>query len=179
MPQTAAPVQTAPPRRPRVSPLPLAIAGVAIIGIVAAFAIGAGNGNAVPQPTLVNDCSHWCGTGTATITFLGNSGTVSGGGCYDTGTTDGIDARFGDWQGIAGLTNYLSLYILPAPLANPTLDENGATPMYDPVVSGSLDGSPFVLGPDVVIRYSADGTGTFSGTDMNGGGTASGTFTCN
>jgi hypothetical protein len=178
MPRTNRSVRPTPPRRPRINPLPLAIAGVAIIGIVAAFAIGAGNGTATPQASFANDCDRWCGSGTATISFGDNSGTVTGGGCFDTGTADGIDARFGDWQGIQGVANYLTLSILPASAANPTA-ENGETPMYNPVVSGSLDGRPFVLGPDTVIRYTADGTGTFSGSDMNGGGTASGTFTCN
>jgi hypothetical protein len=178
MPRTPTPARTATPRRPRINPLPLAIAGVLIIGIAAVVAIGAGNGTAEPQQTFVNDCGHWCGTGTATISFGDNSGKATGGGCYDTGTTDGIDARFGDWQGIQGVANYLTLSILPASAPDPTA-ENGETPMYNPVVSGSLDGRPFVLGPDTVIRYTADGTGTFSGTDMNGGGTAGGTFTCN
>jgi hypothetical protein len=161
----------------RINPLPLALAGVVIMGIVAAFAIGAGGGTTGPEATFNVDCGHWCGGGTATISFGGSSSHVTGGGCYDTGAT-GIDARFGDWLGVQGVSDYLQLTILPGPLASPTPDSAGDTPVYEPIVTGSINGSPFVLGPDAVISYTADGTGSFSGTDLNGGGAASGTFTC-
>jgi hypothetical protein len=170
-------IRQIPPVRRRPSPLPLALAGLVIIGIVAAFAIGAGGGTAAPQATFNVDCGHWCGSGTATISFGGSSSQVTGGGCYDTGAT-GIDARFGDWLGVQGVSDYLQLTILPPGLASPTPDENGDSPVYEPIVTGSINGSPFVLGPDAVIRYTADGTGSFTGTDLNGGGAASGTFTC-
>jgi hypothetical protein len=173
----ARPTRQIPPARRRINPLPVVLAGIVIIGIVAAFAMGAGGGTAGPQATFNVDCEHWCGSGTATISFGGSSSAVTGGGCYDTGAA-GIDARFGDWLGVQGVSDYLQLTIRPVSLASPTLDSAGDTPIYEPIVTGSINGSPFVLGPDAVIRYTADGTGSFSGTDLNGGGSATGTFTC-
>ena len=158
--------------------MPLALALVVVAGIVAAFAIGLSGGGGSPDATINFDCGHWCGNGTATANFGGKSAAISGGGCYDTGT-DGIDARFGDWQGVQGVSSYLQLTIYPAGYAAPTAEPGAVdTPTYETIVTGSIDGSPFVLGPDAVIRYTADGTGSYSGTDVNGGGEATGTFTC-
>ena len=42
-----------------------------------------------------------------------------------------------------------------------------------------MGGSPFVLGEDTVITFSADGTGSYSGTDLNGAGLIKGTYRCN
>jgi hypothetical protein len=129
-------------------------------------------------------CDKWCGTGSASVTFAGATATVSGGGCYDTGAA-GVDARFGDWQGDTGGDAYLMLTVyhpgalVPTPLttapaANSTPDTGPAAPTGE----GSIDGQPFILAPGAILSIRADGTGSFSGTDVNGGGPASGTFSC-
>ena len=52
-------------------------------------------------------------------------------------------------------------------------------PTTSPDVNGSVSGNPFVLGDDTVITLNADGTGSFSGTDLNGAGLIKGTYRCN
>lgn len=164
----------APPPRQRISPLPLVLAAMVVVGIVAALAVGVGNGSSSPADTGGAGCQHWCGSGTATVSYGGSSAAISGGGCYDAGPA-GLQANFGDWQGLQGVSDYLSLVIFLPGRPSPTPDENGQPPT---IVTGSINGDPFLLGPDVVIGYTADGTGSFSGTDVNGGGEATGTFTC-
>ena len=43
---------------------------------------------------------------------------------------------------------------------------------------GSIDGNSFILIANTRVTLAASGTGTFSGTDDNGNGTVTGTFTC-
>jgi len=47
-----------------------------------------------------------------------------------------------------------------------------------PNIIGSVNGKPFILGSDAVVALSANGTGSFSGTDVNGYGSVKGTFDC-
>jgi len=125
-------------------------------------------------------CANWCGNGSATVTIAGHTTTISGGGCYDEGSA-GVDIRFGDW-GPNGTGDYLTLVAYraggptPAPAATPA--GPNATQYPTPTVSGNVSGSPFVLGADTVVMLNADGTGSFSGTDMNGLGVVDGSFTC-
>jgi len=168
--------QPAPAPRRRINPLPLVLAGLVVLGIIGLgwLAQGNGGGPSSPADSSGTDCQHWCGSGTATVSYGGTSASITGGGCYDTGAS-GVDARFGDWQGLEGVSDYLQLIIFTPGVPTPTPDENGQLPT---LVTGSIDGNPFVLGNDAVVRYSPDGTGSFSGTDVNGGGEATGTFTC-
>lgn len=146
--------------------------------LLAGALVVAGCGSSSPAPTGEAGCDQWCGNGRATVSFRGTSASVAGGGCVDQGA-DGIDARFGDWQGVNGVSDYLVLTIFQAGASlAPATDSPSGQPIYPPVVSGSVAGQPFVLGSDAVVRYSPDGTGSFSGTDVNGGGPASGTYSC-
>jgi hypothetical protein len=166
-------------RGPRSRPLPMLLAFVAALTLLAAGCGGGGES----QATVFNDCQHWCGTGSANVAFRGFAAKIPGGGCYDQGEA-GIDARFGDWQGISGSVGFLQLIIPAAGAGESTgaTDSSGGPAAsqvpYDTNVIGSVGGEPFVLGPDAVVRISPDGTGSFSGTDVNGGGVASGTFSC-
>jgi hypothetical protein len=125
-------------------------------------------------------CDHWCGNGSATVTIAGNTTTISGGGCFDGGSA-GVDLRFGDW-GANGVGDYLTLIAHHAggPTYTPEATPAGpnASQYPTPTVSGSVSGNPFVLGGDAVVILNADGTGFFSGTDVNGIGFVKGTFTC-
>src|SRR5512143_2494691 len=77
---------TPPPRRRRMNPVPLVLAAVVALGIIGAMAAGLGRGGGDQAAATFNvDCQHWCGSGTATISFGGSSATVSGGGCWDSG----------------------------------------------------------------------------------------------
>jgi len=93
----------------------------------------------------------------------------------------GVDARFGDWSP-NGTGDYLTLTAYRTGGATPTpaatLASPGASEYPSPNVTGSVAGSPFILGPDTVVTLAADGAGSFSGTDLNGGGLVKGTFTC-
>jgi hypothetical protein len=129
-------------------------------------------------------CDHWCGNGSAVVTIGGVTTTIDGGGCYDQGSA-GYDIRFGDWQGLQGVSSYLALtaYRAGGPTSTPAITPNplaapSATDHATPLVNGSVGGSPFVLGDDTVITFNADGTGSYSGTDLNGAGLIKGTYRC-
>jgi hypothetical protein len=157
---------------------------LAVLLVLAALPAGCGS----DAPETVNSagvpCEHWCGTGSATAKIAGTTTTIKGGGCYDQGSA-GVDARFGDWQGTEGSSDYLQVVAFraggptptPASTASPQASP-GATEYPGDSVSGSANGTAFVLGTDTVVTLSADGTGSFSGTDDSGAGRVSGTFTC-
>jgi hypothetical protein len=171
---------------------PLVIAALAaMVALVALAAIAANfgpssNGNVAPNPV---DCQHWCGSGSATVTVSGTKNTISGGSCYDQGSA-GVDARFGDWEDDSDQINYLALTVYraggptppPTPTAIPQPTGPAATPEpTDPPqynVSGSVDGNPFILDVGAAVSLDANGHGTFSGVDIDGAGTVSGTFSC-
>jgi hypothetical protein len=144
--------------------------------VLAAIVVGGCGSGAAPSDNA-NGCDHWCGNGSATVTFAGSTETISGGGCFDTGSA-GIDARFGDWQGITGISDYVSLTVGRPSAVIPTAAPVAPTGPASPLVSGSVHGQPFVLGTGAIVAMTPDGTGSFSGIDVNGGGSASGTFSC-
>jgi hypothetical protein len=140
-----------------------------------------------PTPTAGpsgSGCDHWCGNGSASVTIGSTTTSISGGGCFDGGSA-GVDARFGDW-GPTGTGDYLTLIAYraggptPTPVATTTGPPAGPTPTGHPSpnVSGSVNGNPFVLGTDTVVSLGANGSGSFSGTDLNGIGPVKGTFSC-
>jgi hypothetical protein len=139
-------------------------------------------GGSAPTATQFG-CENWCGSAQATVTIAGDTRIISGGGCYDTGA--GIDIRIGDWQGLAGVSDYLALYGFPpgGPTPGPVQtgpDANSSELAVPPVeAAGAIDGVPFILGGDVRVEFTGTGAGTFSGTDTAGGGKVTGTFTCN
>ena len=135
-------------------------------------------------PGVDAGCDHWCGNGHAVVTVAGTTATISGGGCFDQGSA-GYDIRFGDWQGLQGVSSYLAVtaYRVGGPTPTPAITPDpraapSATDHAVPLVGGSIAGSPFVLGSDTVITFNADGTGSFSGTDLNGAGLVTGTYRC-
>jgi hypothetical protein len=151
---------------------------VALALIVALALVSIGLGNGASSDTTDSGCDHWCGNGSATVTMGGVAATINGGGCYDMGAA-GVDVRFGDWQGLQGLSSYLMLvaYRAGGPTAAATPAANPSDhPM--PKVDGSVNGTPFTLGPGAIVTLSANGIGSFSGTDVNGYGAVKGTFTC-
>jgi hypothetical protein len=154
---------------------------LAAVLVLAALLAGCSSG-AFPTGGVGNSpgCDHWCGYGSATVTIAGATKTISGGGCYD-GGSDGVDTRFGDWSA-DGTGDYLTLIAYraggPTPLPGATPAGPDATVYPTPTVSGSVSGNPFVLGSDAVVILESDGTGSFSGTDVNGMGFVQGTFTC-
>jgi hypothetical protein len=130
-----------------------------------------------------SSCDYWCGNGSARVTVGGVTATITGGGCYDTGAA-GIDARFGDW-GNTGVADYLTVsgYRAGGPTPTPAPTTNSlaaptATGHLNVAVDGSIAGQNFVLDTDAVVTFAADGTGSFSGTDLNGAGKVTGTFAC-
>jgi hypothetical protein len=162
-----------------------------LLTILVAVAMGAAGCNSASSPNVDQNgipCEHWCGNGSATATMAGATSTISGGGCYDQGSA-GVDARFGDWQALQGASDYLELIAFragsatptpvptPVPTASPQASLN-ATEHPGDSVSGAVDGSAFILGIDTVVTLNADGTGSYHGTDDNGAGLISGTFTC-
>ena len=158
---------------------------VALMVALAAAAAGCGSGSAAtPRATAEPNCDQWCGNGSATVTFLGQTTTIAGGGCFDTGAA-GVDIRFGDWQGVNGASSYLQLTAYreggatptPAPTVNP-LAAPSATDHPSVVGSGGILGNTFTLETDTKVTLKADGTGSFSGTDVDGQGPVTGTFTC-
>lgn len=163
-------------RRTRFSHIPLALL------IVAAIAVSGCSSGASPTD---NRCDKWCGNGSATVTFGGATEQLSGGGCVDGGIA-GIDARFGDWLGITGASGYLMLVVYrpgdptaaSAAIATPTSGSPDDSAPAEPEVVGSVHGQPFILGSDAVVSITQDDTGSFTGTDVNGLGVASGTFSC-
>ena len=169
-----------------------------LLTILVALAMGAAGCNSASSPNVDQNgtCDHWCGSGSATATMAGATTTILGGGCYDQGSA-GVDARFGDWQSLQGASDYLELIAFraggatpapvptPLPTASPQVSPQ-ASPQASPnatehpgdSVSGAVDGSAFILGTDTVVTLNADGTGSYHGTDDNGAGVVSGTFSC-
>ncbi len=139
--------------------------------------VGCGSA-ATPSPT--SGCEHWCGNASARVTLGGQTTPIQGGGCYDTG--GGLmDVRIGDWQensagDFLAVTGNRAGLPSHAPTAVPT-DSNG-NPTADPPVQGSVGGVPFTLDYSATVLFTSVSTGTFSGNDLNGAGTVSGTFTC-
>jgi len=152
---------------------------------VAVALVAAACGNATSTPDTTTNCEHWCGNGSARVTVAGTTAAVTGGGCYDAGPA-GIDARFGDW-GNNGVGDFVSVTGYrtggPTPTPAPTSTNSSAQPGADATdhpgvaVDGSVSGVPFVL-TTAQVTFAADGTGSFSGTDQNGSGDVSGTFSC-
>ena len=134
-----------------------------------------------PAAHPLQGCDKYCGSGSATVTFGGATERLSGGGCIDGGPA-GIDAKFGDWQGVTdGTSGYLILTAYrpggSTPAQAPPLHRPDTGPA-SPAANGSVNGQPFVLGPGAVVAITPDETGSFSGTDVNGCGQARGTFRC-
>jgi hypothetical protein len=127
-------------------------------------------------------CEHWCGNGSARVVVGGVTTSINGGGCYDTGAA-GIDARFGDWVE-GGIGDYLMVggYRAGGPTPTPASTANLARPSATDHPSIALDasvgGQPLVLDASALVTFAANGTGSFSGTDLNGAGRVTGTFTC-
>ena len=162
--------------------------GWLVLALVAALAVAAGcdsGSSAAAGATAEPGCDHWCGNGSATVTFLGATTTISGGGCYDGGSA-GFDVRFGDWQGLNGASSYLQLTAYREGGATPTPAPPTANPSAAPTatehptisVSGGVAGSTFVLESGTIVTLHADGSGSFSGTDIDGQGQVNGAFTC-
>ena len=167
------------PGRVRTSRIPLALAlGLAVVvgGCGSSSNAGASGGGS-------SSCEHWCGSGSARVTVGGVTATITGGGCYDTGAA-GIEARFGDW-GPTGVADYVEVSGYraggPTPTPAPTtssLAAPTATGHLNVAVDGSIAGQNFVLDTDAVVNFAADGSGSFSGIDLNGAGKVTGTLTC-
>jgi hypothetical protein len=163
-------------------PIRHALLGLSLLVVLAGFAAGCDAASSPTDDAGGSSCDHWCGNGSAMVTLGGVTTAMFGGGCYDGGSA-GVDARFGDWQDLTGqVSSYLSVKAYhaggptPAPAATP--DEPGDTGHFSPTVSGSVPGIPFSLGEDTVVTLNAGGTGSFSGTDVNGYGPVTGTFNC-
>ena len=163
----------------------LAVLALVLAGTAAVATQGGPATTDTGAPGVDTGCDHWCGNGSAVVTIGGQTTTVQGGGCYDQGSA-GYDIRFGDWQGLQGVSSYVALtaYRAGGPTPTPAITVNplaapSATDHFAPDVNGSVDGSPFVLGDDTVVTFNADGTGSYSGTDLNGAGLVKGTYRCN
>jgi hypothetical protein len=159
-----------------------ALLGLLLLVVLAGSAAGCDAASSPTGDAGGSGCDHWCGDGSAIVTLGGVTTVVSGGGCYDGGPS-GIDARFGDWQDLSGeVSSYLTLTIYraggptPTPAATPAVPAD--TGHFSPTVSGSVRGIPFILGEDTSVTLDAGGRGSFSGTDVNGYGRVTGTFTC-
>jgi hypothetical protein len=169
---------------------PILLAALVVL-VTLSLALASGGGGAGASPSVnpsflpvVEGCQNWCGSGSATVTLGGATTTISGGGCYDMGAA-GVDARFGDWQGVQGVSSYLQLIAFRAGGATPTTAATrnpqlgpDATAYPPSNVNGSVNGNPFVLDSAALITLAADGRGTFSGNDVNGLGLVKGTFNC-
>jgi hypothetical protein len=173
----------------RVRRTSVALGVLAVLGLVlAGTAAMATQGGQAATPGSQNGdttCEHWCGNGWAVVTFGGTKTTISGGGCYDQGSA-GYDIRFGDWQGLQGVSSWLGLTAFRAGGATPTpaITPNpqaapSATDHASPLGGGAVNGETFVLGTDAIVTLGADGTGSFSATDLNGSGQVTGTYRCN
>jgi len=167
------------PGRVRTSRIPLALA----LGLALLVGGCGSSSNSNANGGGGSNCEHWCGNGAARVTVGGVTATITGGGCYDTGAA-GIDARFGDW-GNTGVADYLTVsgYRAGGPTPTPAPTTNSlaaptATGHLNVAVDGSIAGQNFVLDTDAVVTFAADGTGSFSGTDLNGAGKVTGTLTC-
>jgi hypothetical protein len=144
--------------------------------------VAGGCGSSSPTANTAAACEHWCGNGSARITAGGATTTVNGGGCYDTGSA-GIEARFGDWSN-TGIGDYVTVtgYRVGGPTPTPAPTANLALPSAEVhlniAVDASVAGLNLVLDTSARVTFASDGTGSFSGTDLNGAGTVTGTFTC-
>jgi hypothetical protein len=150
------------------------------LAVAAVAAVGCASTPAPTDPLSGGvSCEHWCGHGSATVTLAGVTTTISGGGCYDRGPA-GVDARFGNWQDDpGGGASYVALTAYRVGGPTPTPPTSAATDEHpSPAVGGSIDGNSFILIANTRVTLAASGTGTFSGTDDNGNGTVTGTFTC-
>jgi hypothetical protein len=130
--------------------------------------------------TPTSDCGDYCGNASARVTFVGNTTTISGGGCHDNGAA-GIEVRIGDWQAEGAgdfliVTGYPAGGSTPAPTAVATDDSGLPIPSYP--VAGSVGGIPFTLDESAVVTFTSATAGTFSGEDVNGYGPVTATFTC-
>ena len=151
----------------------LAAICVAVLSIAVSGCASAGGAS----PT--SGCDHWCGNASARVTFLGQTTTISGGGCYDSGAA-GMDVRIGDWAG-DGSGDYLMLSGYrpgTVPAATAIATDDAGNPQYTPAVAGSVGGTPFTLDDHAQVTFNSASTGTFSGTDVNGFGDLTGTFSC-
>jgi hypothetical protein len=126
-------------------------------------------------PGAQGSCGDYCGNASGRVTFQGATTTISGGGCHDNGSA-GFDARIGDWQN--GVGNYLWVTGYRPGGATPAPVGTSAEDQAPPPVSGSVSGTPFILGPDAIVTFTGAAAGTFSGEDVNGYGPVSGSFTC-
>ena len=169
---------------------PLVIAALVILAAIAGACSPSSNSSSGGNPgNLPLDCQHWCGSGFATVKVGANRTTIYGGSCYDQGSA-GVDARFGDWEDDSDQISYLALTAYrvggptppptPTPVPQPTgpgaTPESTNPPEYN--VSGSVGANPFILDVGAVVYLDASGHGTFSGVDIDGAGTISGTFNC-
>jgi hypothetical protein len=141
---------------------------------LAAAACGGGTATSNPGGTVGTQApaastggggdAGWGTTGSAQVTVGGTTVTMFPGGCLDGGSL-GVDFRFGDWENPT--------------TANWTIGiahRDGSKPA---AISGGVNGKMWVLGADVTATISADGKGTFSGTDSVGGnGKITATFSC-
>ena len=168
------------PGRVRTSRIPLVLAlGLALL----MGGCGSSSNSTANVGGDSGSCEHWCGNGSARVTVGGVTATITGGGCYDTGAA-GIDARFGDW-GNTGIADYLMVggyraggpRPTPAPTTNSLAAPTG-TGHPDIAVDTSIAGQTHVLDTGAAVTFAADGTGSFSGTDLNGAGEVTGTFSC-
>ncbi len=160
----------------------IALVAALLVGTAAAIA-GCGSG-AAATPGDSTLCLSWCGTGSATVSNNGATTTIKPGGCIDQGPA-GIDARFGDLREDNATGDYVAIRAFRAdgptavpvptlaPLATPG---DSVYPSYS--VVGFVAGQPFILGTDAVIVMKDARGGTFSGTDVNGYGSFTGTFSC-
>jgi hypothetical protein len=157
------------------------VASAFVVGL-ALLVAGCGTSRGVPTYDNGVGCENWCGNGSARVSVGGATVTINDGGCFDTGA-GGIDARFGDWSEI-GVGDYLTVGGYrsgdPTPTAGATAAAASPAPTVYPSVSvsGSVNGMTFVLDTSARVDFAADGTGTFSGTDLNGAGSVSGSFSC-
>ncbi len=135
-------------------------------------------GSAAATPTSGSDCQHWCGSASASVTLAGKTATISGGGCFDGGAA-GIDVRIGDWQNGVGDFLQLSGYRPGGPTAAPTVQptDDSGNPEVTPRAIGSVSGTPFIS-DDAAVTFTSATSGKFQGTDVNGYGPVTGTFTC-
>lgn len=163
--------------RDRIRRAPLVLIVFVVLAAIAAGCSDAGS-STTDAANATFSCEHWCGNGSAEVTLGGTTVKISGGGCYDRGS-EGIDARFGDWQDGSG-PSYLALtaYRIGGSTPTPAIQLPGATATdhASPTVSGSLNGNTFILVTTVTLD--AGGTGSFSGVDVNGSGPVKGTFNC-
>ena len=162
----------------------IAVLALILAGTAAVATQGGQAATPADAPNVADGCDHWCGNGSAVVTIGGTTTTISGGGCFEQGSA-GYDIRFGDWQGLQGVSAYLAVTAYRAGGATPTpaitpnpLAAPSATDHASPLVSGSVGGSPFILGDDTVVTFASDGTGSFSGTDLDGAGVIKGTYRC-